>query len=57
MNVFTKERGIVMDPYMGSGTTGVACEKLGRNFIGIGKDGDFIGLPQGGVDSFAQGAL
>ena len=27
--------GIVFDPFMGSGTTGVACVKLGRKFIGI----------------------
>jgi len=27
--------GIVLDPYMGSGTTGVACAQLGRRFIGI----------------------
>ena len=25
----------VLDPYMGSGTTGVACAKMGRKFIGI----------------------
>lgn len=27
--------GIVVDPFMGSGTTGVACAKMGRKFIGI----------------------
>jgi len=32
----------VVDPYMGSGTTGVACVKTGRDFIGIEIDqGDF----------------
>lgn len=27
--------GVVLDPFMGSGTTGVACAKLGRPFVGI----------------------
>lgn len=28
-------RGVVVDPFMGSGTTGVACMNLGREFVGI----------------------
>ena len=30
-----RANGLIIDPYMGSGTTGVACARLGRKFIGI----------------------
>lgn len=32
---FTKDSETVLDPFMGSGTTGVACVQTGRKFIGI----------------------
>lgn len=32
------EGATVLDPYMGSGTTGIACIRTGRRFIGIEKD-------------------
>lgn len=38
IKTYTNEGGLVLDPVMGSGTTGVACRNLNRNFIGIEKD-------------------
>lgn len=35
ISFFTKENGVVLDPFMGSGSTIVACEEMGRVGIGI----------------------
>lgn len=40
----THENDIVLDPFCGSSTTGVACKKLGRNFIGIDNNEEYINL-------------
>lgn len=39
---FSDEGETVLDPFMGSGTTGVACAKLGRKFIGIEQRPDYF---------------
>lgn len=38
---FTDPGELVLDPYAGSGTTGVACKRLGRQFIGWERDPKF----------------
>lgn len=38
------ESGIVLDPFMGSGTTGVVAKRLGREFIGIDLNPEYVKL-------------
>ena len=38
------QKKIVLDPFMGSGTTGVACVKTGRKFIGIELDRGYFDI-------------
>ena len=37
----TPTGGIVLDPFMGSGSTAIACIKTGRKYIGIEKDKEY----------------
>jgi len=39
---FTNENDVVLDPFGGSGTTGVACKNLNRNYILIEKEPEYI---------------
>ncbi len=48
----------VLDPYMGSGTTGVACANLGRKFIGIEIERKYFDIACERIDAaYAQGRL
>lgn len=44
IKTFSNEGDLVLDNCMGSGTTGVACKKLNRDFIGIEKDKEYFDI-------------
>jgi site-specific DNA-methyltransferase (adenine-specific) len=41
---FTAEGDVVLDPFMGTGTAGVVAKSLGRSFIGIELDEDYLNI-------------
>ena len=42
----TNENDVVLDPFMGSGTTGVACNETKRDFIGFEIDEKFYKISE-----------
>ena len=46
--------GIVLDPFMGSGTTALVSKKLGRNYIGIELNNEYVKLAESRIDAIPQ---
>jgi len=44
ISLFTLPDQIVLDPFLGSGTTAVACQQSGRHFIGIDINAEYCSL-------------
>lgn len=44
LNLTTKENDLVLDTFMGSGSTGIACINLKRNFIGMEIDEEYFNI-------------
>lgn len=42
----SKHGGIVLDPFSGAGTTGVVCKRLGREYIGIELNREYVALSE-----------
>ena len=42
---------MVLDPFMGSGSTGVACKELGRNFIGVELDKQYFDIAESRINN------
>ncbi len=46
----TDEGDVILDPFMGTGTTAVAAKRLGRNYIGIEIDEKYINIAQKNIE-------
>ena len=47
----TNPGDVVLDPFFGTGTTGAVAKKLGRHFIGIERDRDYIKAARARIDA------
>jgi DNA modification methylase len=46
LNAATTPRSLVLDPFAGTATTGVAAIQLGHRFIGVERNADYLAIAQ-----------
>lgn len=51
VRLITPKNGICLDPFMGSGTTGIACREEGFDFIGIEMQEDYFKIAEARINS------
>ena len=49
VRLVSREGDIVLDPFMGSGTTGVACKMFNRHFVGIDREEEYVRIAEGRI--------
>lgn len=54
VQLVTPPGGIVLDPFMGSGTTGVAAKSRGFGFLGIEREPEFLELARARIEATVQ---
>ena len=54
IKLVSREGAVVLDPFLGSGTTAIASLKLGRKFIGIEKEEEYIKISQARIKPFME---
>lgn len=57
IDLTTKEGQLVLDPFMGSGSTGLAARQIGRRFIGIEQSADYFCAATRRLDGAGRNSL
>jgi len=54
IKLISREGAIILDPFLGSGTTAIACLKTNRQFIGIEKESDYVKIAQARIKPYLE---
>ena len=54
VRLVTPPNGIVLDPFVGSGTTGIAAKLEGFNFVGIEQDAEYCKIAQARIENYVE---
>jgi site-specific DNA-methyltransferase (adenine-specific) len=54
VRLVTPPNGIVLDPFCGSGTTGIACKLEGFEFVGMEQDLEYSKIAQARIDNYVE---
>jgi site-specific DNA-methyltransferase (adenine-specific) len=52
--MITPPNGIVLDPFCGSGTTGVACKLDGFQFVGLEQDAEYAKIAEARIENYIK---
>jgi site-specific DNA-methyltransferase (adenine-specific) len=55
--LITPPDGIILDPFAGSGTTGIAALKVGSRFIGVEKDESYFSIAKTRLEQVRQDVI
>jgi DNA modification methylase len=54
VKMITPPNGIVLDPFCGSGTTGIACKLEGYQFVGLEQDAEYSKIAEGRINKYIE---
>jgi modification methylase len=55
LSTSTRPGDVVLDPFFGTGTTGAVARRLGRRFVGVERDPEYIAAARARIDAVAPG--